>query len=120
MSWVGVISKLADLAKDGRLPGAARDAVIITVLTVGTNYVGRMDSRFEAIEGAISKMSASVVDLNEAMKVNMETTSWHGKEIQRHSREIERQWEILSRVQEGMRGGGLEIPKKASNVRVPN
>ncbi len=114
MNWVPLISKLGELIKDGRLPGAARDTVIITVLSLGSGYIARMDRRFESIEVAISKMSESVVETSNAIQVSAETMNWHGKEIQRHSRDLERQWDMLTRLEEGIRNGGLEIPKRSA------
>lgn len=117
--WLIAVSRIAEVMKDGKLPGALRDTCIIFVLTIGTGYVAKMDKRFEGIEASISKMSESVIQLNEAVTLSTETTGWHGKEIERHSREIERQWDRISAIEEGARNGGLDIPKVHRRTATP-
>lgn len=108
--WITGLARLAELVKDGKLPGAVRDASITMALVVCTGYIAKIDRRIEGLENAVSKMSESVIETSQSMKMNAETVNWHGKEIQRHSRELERLWDRYSRVEQGMRSGGLEVP----------
>lgn len=120
LSWV------IALVRDGKAPAAIRDGVVCLALVISTVYVARMDKRFEgmddrfkSIESSIAKMSDSVINTSQAVALSAETTGWHGKEIQRHSREIERLWDKSTRLEQGMRGGGLEIPNPKTAVAIP-
>lgn len=126
MNWLSIFGYLVTLVKEGKLPGAIRDATICLVLMIATGYIARMDHRFEAmdkrfesIEVSIGKMSDSVIETSNSVKLSAETTNWHGKEIQRHSREIERQWDRITSVENAVRGEGIDL-KVEKSARPPS
>lgn len=106
-----------DALREGKLPQIAKGAfysLFSLVLFMATGYLANIDKRLGSLESSIKEMSMSVVDLNRAMALNIETTGWHGKEIQRHSREIERQWDRIVELEGSVRRGGIEVPKSSA------
>lgn len=95
-----------ELLKEGKLPAIAKGgyyAMLALVLFMSTGYLASIDRRFESIEASLGKISDSVVKLNEVVTVTIETTAWHGKEIQRHSRQMEKIWEKVLDLEKRVR-----------------
>lgn len=101
-----------ELLKEGKLPAVAKGgyySMLAVVLFMSTGYLASIDRRFESIESSLGRISDSVVKLNEVVTVTIETTAWHGKEIQRHTRQMEKLWEKVLDIEKRIRA--LETSK---------
>jgi O-acetylhomoserine/O-acetylserine sulfhydrylase-like pyridoxal-dependent enzyme len=116
------ISQLLEKLNESKLPMAAKgiyNGGVGVLLFFATLYLSNIDKKFESLENAVTSLSANVGDTSLRINVSQETTSWHSKELQRHSREIERQWDRIVGLEEAARNGGLKIPDPPKKVIPP-
>lgn len=109
------VSEILDKLNESKLPLAFKgiyNGGVGVLLFFATVYLSNIDKKFESLETAVTSLSESVVDTSLKITVSQETASWHTKELQRQSREIERQWDRIIQIENAGRNAGIEIPDK--------
>lgn len=112
---MGALGQLLEKINDSKLPLAAKgiyNGGVGVLLFFATLYLANIDKKFASLETAVTELSANVVDTSLRITVSQETASWHTKELQRQSREIERQWDRIIQIENAGRSAGIEIPEK--------
>jgi hypothetical protein len=118
-----ILTSGAEGMRNGTLPTVAKGFFFSTmsvILFMATSYLANIDRRFEGMESSIREMSQSHVSMNQAVTLQVETTSWLKTELQRHSRELERQWDRIVNIESAARKNGIEIIAPKTVPAVPS
>lgn len=105
--------------KDGKLAGVAKGGAYTLAGIFLANFLNSIDVRFASMETSLKSISDNVSTLQATIPANIETTSWHTKELQRLARVSERQWERIVALEGAARKSGIDVPTPPPRQPLP-